>query len=126
MFKFIQTALTELEHVVWPTPNETKKYMVYTVGVIIVIALFLAILGYGIYASLSFIRDQFPHEAIPTTVSGENAATQEDLSGLLNAIDKKKKSTSGSVSSGSTKSAANIIIATGSSNTVTIGTGVAK
>ena len=128
MFTFIQKALTELEHVVWPTPAETKKYMIYTVGVIVVLATFLAVLSYGIRLGLSSVRDSslFPHKAPPqTTVSGENAATQEDLSGLLETI-KKRKAASGTVSSGSTKPAATITIDTGSLSTVTIGTGAAK
>lgn len=101
MFKFIQEALTELEHVVWPTPTETKKYMTYTVGVIIVLATFLALLGYGIRFSLTGIRAQFPHEAIQTTVSGEENATQEDLNNLLDSIEK-NKSSSGTTASGTT------------------------
>lgn len=103
MFKFIQEALTELEHVVWPTPNETKKYMTYTVGVIIILATLLAMLGYGIRYTLSGVRSSgiFPHEAIQTTVSGEDIATQEDLNNLLDSIEK-NKSSSGTTASGVT------------------------
>jgi len=46
MSNFIKEATTELEHVVWPTPAENQKYMVYTIGVIITVGIFLAILGY--------------------------------------------------------------------------------
>jgi preprotein translocase SecE subunit len=48
MLKFIREASSELEHVVWPTPKENKKYMMYTIGVIVVIGLFLSILGFFI------------------------------------------------------------------------------
>ena len=46
MFKFFSDAKQELEHVVWPTSTETRKYMTYTVGVIVSMALILAVLGY--------------------------------------------------------------------------------
>ena len=90
MFKFIKEALLEFEHVVWPTPTETKKYMNYTIGAIIVLGLFLAILGYGMRESLAFTRAQFPHTASETTVSGEEFATQAELDALTEAIEKKK------------------------------------
>lgn len=90
MFKFIQEALTELEHVVWPTQNETKKYMTYTVGTIVVLASLLAILGYGIRFALTEIRAQFPHE-VQQTVSGEDTVTQEELDNLTKNIEKRKK-----------------------------------
>lgn len=90
MFTFIKEALTELEHVVWPTPNETKKYMMYTISVIIVVGIFLSILWSGFRFSLKEIRNQFPHEDIQTTVSGEDVATQEDLDNLLEAVEKRK------------------------------------
>jgi preprotein translocase SecE subunit len=48
MPNFITDAQAELEHVVWPTPAENKKYMTYTIGVIVVIGIFLSILGYVI------------------------------------------------------------------------------
>lgn len=48
MSNFIKEASDELEHVVWPTPVENKKYMIYTIGVIVVLGIFLAVLGYAI------------------------------------------------------------------------------
>ena len=44
MFKFFSEAKQELEHVVWPTTLETKKYMYYTVGVIVIMAILLQLL----------------------------------------------------------------------------------
>jgi preprotein translocase subunit SecE len=82
MLQFIKNALSELEHVVWPTPTETRKYMNYTVGVIITLAILLAILGYSISQSLIFTRTQFPHDALTTTGSGADAMTQADLDEL--------------------------------------------
>ena len=48
MSNFISEASAELEHVVWPTPVENKKYMMYTIGVIVVLGVFLAVLGYAV------------------------------------------------------------------------------
>jgi preprotein translocase SecE subunit len=101
MFNFIKEALLELEHVVWPTPTETKKYMNYTVGVIVVLGTFLAFLGYGMRESLSFARSQFPHTEKTSTVSGEDFATRAELEQLTKQIEK-KKSQSGSTHTGTT------------------------
>lgn len=87
MFKFITDALSELEHVVWPTPHETQKYMTYTVWVIVTLGVFLAILGYGIREGLTFTRAQFPHNtSVTPTVSGEDLMTQDDLKALTEQI----------------------------------------
>jgi preprotein translocase SecE subunit len=71
MFKFLRDAQAELEHVVWPTPNETKKYMMYNVIVIIAVTALLMVLGYLIQTGLVAIRGQFDHEApiLETTTS---------------------------------------------------------
>jgi preprotein translocase SecE subunit len=99
MSNFITEANTELEHVVWPTPAENKKYMIYTVGVIIVIGIFLAVLGYGVTNGLRLARDQFPHDVTPTTtVSGEDTMSQAELDKILKNIQ---------VSTGATASGAN-------------------
>ena len=44
MSNFIKESTEELEHVVWPTQAESKKYMLYTVGVIVIMATILAVL----------------------------------------------------------------------------------
>jgi preprotein translocase SecE subunit len=96
MLKFIKNAIAELEHVVWPTPNESKKYMIYTVGVILIMASLLAIIGYTLRWSLWYIRDQFDHEALsPATGSEETLATEEELKKLQEQISKKKQALSG-------------------------------
>jgi preprotein translocase SecE subunit len=83
MFQFIKDALSEFEHVVWPTPTDTQKYMRYTIGVIISLAILLALLGYAISQSMIFSRAQFPHDTVVTTGSGTDAATEADLNNLL-------------------------------------------
>jgi preprotein translocase SecE subunit len=52
MSNFIKDSTEELDHVVWPTNAESKKYMLYTVGTIIVVAIFLSILGYALQSGL--------------------------------------------------------------------------
>jgi hypothetical protein len=61
--------------------------MMYTVGVIVVLGIFLAVLGYSITNGLKLARDQFPHDAIATqAVSGEDTMSQADLDKLLKNI----------------------------------------
>ena len=87
MSNFITEASAELEHVVWPTPTENKKYMMYTIGVIVVLGIFLAVLGSIVTKSLVTTRDLFDHDPIVTpTVSGEDAVTQDELDKLLKDI----------------------------------------
>ena len=109
MLKFIREASSELEHVVWPTPKENKKYMMYTIGVIVVIGLFLSILGFFISNWLSMTRNQFPHDALLSTVSGEDPLTQKELDTILENI----KVNTGTTASGETTNS-NTITATGS------------
>ena len=52
MFSFIKNAISELEHVVWPTDAESKKYMTYTIGVIVIVAALLAVIGYALGGTL--------------------------------------------------------------------------
>ncbi len=97
--QFIKDAFTELEHIVWPTPNESRKYMLYTIGTIIVIGLFLAAAGYLIRSGLVITRDQFPHETISTpTVSGEVDATEQDLQNILDQVQVENQSTETTIS----------------------------
>lgn len=86
MSNFITDAQSELEHVVWPTPTENKKYMTYTIGVIVVIGIFLSILGYVINEGLLKARAQFPHDTMTASVSGEDTINQEDLDKMLSGL----------------------------------------
>ena len=84
MSNFITEASAELEHVVWPTQAENKKYMMYTIWVIVILGAFLAVLGFIFTEWLTFTRSQFPHDAIVTpTVSGEDTMSQAELDKLL-------------------------------------------
>lgn len=89
MLTSIKNAFSELEHVVWPTETESKKYMLYTVGIIIILSLFLAIIGYFLSGSLSGVRGQFSEYHTPITspsVSGEDLATEADLQNLIKEV----------------------------------------
>ncbi len=91
MFTSIKNAFSELEHVVWPTDTESKKYMTITVGTIVAIGAFLSIVGYVLQGSLSGIRGTFPHETQSTsTVSGEEFVTEADIAELQKAAEAKK------------------------------------
>ena len=73
MFDFIKNAFAEITHVVWPTRKESIKYMTYTIGTIIIVGIFLAILGYAIREVMTLTRNQFPHAPVTNmTVSGED------------------------------------------------------
>lgn len=98
MFKFFSNAKQELEHVVWPTPNETKKYMYYTVGVIVIMTLLLSTAGYGLQTSLSSLRQAIgAGQVIETTTSGEENVTQKELQDLVKTLSG-RTSASGAVS----------------------------
>lgn len=86
MSNFITEASGELEHVVWPTPTENKKYMIYTIGVIVIIGAFLAVLGFIVTNWLSLARAQFPHEIVTPTVSGEDSVSRKELDSILKDI----------------------------------------
>ncbi len=102
MIQFIKDALTELEHIVWPTPNESKNYMLYTVGTIVVLGIFLAVAGYLLRTGLVFTRAQFPHTPLSNqTVSGEATGAQDDVQNILDKIGIDNQSTEVTLSTGS-------------------------
>ncbi len=106
MSNFIKDSAEELDHVVWPTNVESKKYMVYTVGTIIVLSIFLSIIGYVLQSGLKWVRDQFDHTPL-VVASGSELATQADLQALETALEKEKASQSGmllDIATGSTGS----------------------
>ncbi len=82
MFKFIKESLRELEHVVWPTPKETRKYMNYNIGVIIALTLFLSVLGFIFSMSLSTARGII-HPSTPIVNPADKPATKTELDNLL-------------------------------------------
>jgi preprotein translocase SecE subunit len=105
MFKFIRDALSEFEHVVWPTPTETRKYMYYNVATIVTLTIFLMTLGYVIQESLTAARKSIPHDSV--VVSSEDTVTHADLDAITTALEKKK------AQSGATNTGATVIVSTG-------------
>lgn len=57
MKQFLKSAFQEIEHVVWPTPQETKQYFIVVVTSIVVFGLFLFILGYIFSQTLFGVKD---------------------------------------------------------------------
>ncbi|PID84139.1 preprotein translocase subunit SecE [Candidatus Gracilibacteria bacterium] len=87
MFTFFKEAIRELEHVVWPTPKETRKYMNYNIGVIIVVTLILSILGIIITTGLSELRNITYQGPKNTIINDANTdATRGDLENLKNIL----------------------------------------
>lgn len=89
MFKFLRDAQSEIEHVVWPTRNETHKYMVYNIIVIVFVTVLLMVLGYLIQAGLVAIRDQFDHDISPIDTMSADTITQSELDDITTALEQK-------------------------------------
>lgn len=100
MFSFFSKATEELEHVVWPTPKETKKYMYYTIAVIIIMAVALQIVGFSLQSTLSALRQQFPQKEYTTdlTGTGDTSSIIEQLDQSIQAGSEENPSISGEVS----------------------------
>ena len=105
MFKFIRDALSEFEHVVWPTPTETRKYMYYNVATIVTLTIFLMTLGYVIQESLTAARKSIPHD--PVVIENQDTVSQSELDDITAALEKKK------AQSWSTDTGATITVSTG-------------
>jgi preprotein translocase SecE subunit len=89
MFKFFRDAQSELEHVVWPTPNETKKYMVYNIIVIVIVTLLLMVLGYMIRLGLTSFRT-LVNDGQVTQTTTTDAVTHDELDDITKALEAKK------------------------------------
>lgn len=86
MFTFFKEALQELEHVVWPTQKETRKYMNYNIGIIVTMAIFLMVLWFVFRSTLQVSREEV-QKVFPSTATWQDAtATQAYLDSLLQQI----------------------------------------
>jgi preprotein translocase SecE subunit len=108
---FLKKSLEELDHVVWPTNAESKKYMIYTVGTIIVMATLLSAVGYVIQLGLKSVRDIFPHDTVvSSTVSGEESVTEADIEKLKLEAERRRNALSGaSIEVNSTPPTENVV-----------------
>jgi len=59
MIKFFKDSWREIKHVVWPTREETKKYFLIVVLVLILFGLYLFIANYIFSEGLFFLQDMF-------------------------------------------------------------------
>ncbi|MBP8016888.1 preprotein translocase subunit SecE [Candidatus Gracilibacteria bacterium] len=70
MIKFLKESIKEFEHVVWPTPNETKKYFYIVVSMITGLTIFLFIASSIFSEGLFFSKAQIhPSDNFPTTTN---------------------------------------------------------
>ena len=79
---FIKNALRELKHVVWPTREETKKYFVVVLSVLIAFGLFLFVFGSlfgntlrGLKNMVNPVETSTSTTQIPANTIGENVLT---------------------------------------------------
>ena len=92
MKNFIEDALKEFHHVVFPTPAETKKYFQIVLAFIVIFGLFLYILGSslssGLYAIKAVVKPLAPQSqsTAPTGTKSDlkfnTGAVKSDSSGL--------------------------------------------
>ena len=67
---FIKESMKEFDHIVWPTPSETKKYFVTVVSMITVLTVFLFIVGTAFSVGLFAIKKQIvPAQSITSPTS---------------------------------------------------------
>lgn len=62
--------MKEFDHIVWPTPEETKKYFVTVVSMITILTVFLFIVGTAFSVGLFAAKKQLvPASAVSTSSS---------------------------------------------------------
>ena len=69
MANFIKESISELEHVVWPTHLETKKFFTVVVGIIVAMTLFTYLLTLLFSNGLFAIRNAI-HAPVNADISG--------------------------------------------------------
>lgn len=74
---FIKESMKEFDHIVWPTPAETKKYFVTVVSMIAVLTVFLFVVGTLFSAGLFAIKRQVT--PVQTTTTTAPSAQSGDL-----------------------------------------------
>jgi preprotein translocase SecE subunit len=67
MANFIKESLAELEHVVWPTHIETKKFFQAVVGIIVAMTIFTYILTLASVMASSLSEDGFMNQKLLTS-----------------------------------------------------------
>ncbi|MDD2745790.1 MAG: preprotein translocase subunit SecE [Candidatus Gracilibacteria bacterium] len=80
MISFIKTAIQEIEHVVWPTVAETRKYFTIVTIMIAISATVLLAFGTMVSKGMFAIRSVTPHDV--KTISSENIPSEDILNQL--------------------------------------------
>lgn len=57
MLKFCKASFRELKHVVWPTRNETKKYFLIVLSVLVLFWAYLFIVSNIFSSALFYLKD---------------------------------------------------------------------
>lgn len=84
MFSFFSAALRELSHISWPTQVDMKRYMSFSLAIIVVATVFLLIVGTlftsGMYTGRDMIRDRFGIVSpVPTQTLGTTPQVVDEL-----------------------------------------------
>jgi preprotein translocase SecE subunit len=120
MFKFIKESLAEFDHVAWPTKEENKSYMLFSVGIILFLGILLAVWGYAVKAGMTAGRGMFDHD-MPTLSGSTSTSPANNTNNVLNALQAATKS-GATISTGVVATSTD----TGKISTGTVGTGTAK
>lgn len=65
---FMRKSFEEMKHVVWPTPRESKRYLVVTVGIILVMTIYLSVMGFAFREIMHGVRKTLNPNAHITNV----------------------------------------------------------
>jgi preprotein translocase SecE subunit len=120
MFKFIKESLAEFDHVAWPTKEENKSYLIFSVGIILFLGILLAVWGYAVKAGMTAGRGIFDH-ALPTLSGSTSPSPGTNTDNVLKALQTATQS-GVSISAGVVATSTD----TGKISTGTVGTGTAK
>jgi len=94
MISFIKAAIREIDHVVWPTEKDTRKYFSIVTSMIVIATIVLFAFGTLVSAGMFAIRSVTPHDVKPVV----ETQTEDILKNLPKT--KAKASGSGATSTG--------------------------
>ena len=114
MFKFIREAIQEINHVVWPTQAETRKYFTIVTIMIASATIVLSLVGLGLTTGMFAMRNVTPH-AVSAPVADVGA--EERASRIIKELDSKSNTPSVTSTGAKTSSGTTVIVNTGSTNT---------
>lgn len=110
MISFIKEAIREMDHVVWPTQNETKKYFTIVTSMIVIATIVLFAFGTLVSTGLFAVRNVLPHDVAQAPVT--DTQTEDVLEKLPV---KKNASASGTTQNGSASTSTGATSASGTS-----------